>query len=108
MASLLGKVYKLYDSGNGYNCLILSVNLPFRTVFKKFSLFDSRKLVNKLNEPIRVGDDVEIIYSTDSKYPELLEIDTVFLETCNQCYGFRKQGDAQVYNKSCFCIILNE
>ena len=92
MTTLLGKVYKLYDSGKGFDFLVIVTNTPFHTLFKKFAIWDSRKLLNNRQQKVKLGDEVEVTYSTDSTYPELLQINTTFIESCHHCHGFYRQG----------------
>ena len=98
--NLLGKVYKIVNEDGGSKTLIISTNIPYHTIFKKFRIWDVNQLSDNSGRQIEVDGHVQVTFNDDTGHPRLTEIDTVFLESCAYCYNFYEQGLSYVFS---FC-----
>ena len=89
---LFGKVYKVVAEDDGSKTLIISNNIPYHTVFKRFRIWNTNQLVVNSSEQIQVGRQVQVFLNDDSGFPALTEIVPVFLESCAYCYSYYEQG----------------
>ena len=98
--SSLGKIRTMQMNPKGYLALIIDVNTPYKSSWKKFNVWN--QMCNGFSE----GDHVCFTYSCE-KYPTLKSIQAACLGSCQICQSYYIEEDAQ--KDSCgFCNTVQQ
>ena len=103
--SSFGKICQLTDNEKGYTAVVIATQIPWKTVYKKFNVWNKAKLLNN-GEQFKLEDEVRITY-VDSKFPKLKEIESVMLDSCAVCFSFYEVENAQRMDCG-FCSVYDE
>ena len=91
--SSLGEITKLQLVDRGYTKMILSVNIPFKTVNITFNVWNMRKVCN---EDMSVGDYVQADYHYKENFTELDKLTKMIIfDNCPICWCNLEAMDAQ-------------
>ena len=91
----------------GYTKLIVTVNIPFKTVNITFAVWDASKLQSK-ERCLLVGDFVEMHYHYQGTFAQLDTITRIGqFDTCHKCYCNLEAMDAQRFECS-GCATISE
>ena len=93
LASSLGKVFEISDNEKGYTTVIVALQVPWITEYKKFIVWKKTRLLNN-GELFKLGDHVRVTY-INSKFPKLKQMESLLLDSCPVCFAFYEVEDAQ-------------
>lgn len=91
---MLGKVYGLIPDPKGFIRFIIQCKLPYRSFFKKYTIWNLPRLQARLGE-LKEGTMVKFDEDAESRYPVLTSLELAALDTCFTCHSFYEVGDAQ-------------
>lgn len=93
--SSLGRIYQIYDTQKGYVALVIATNVPFKTFWKKFNIWNLDKLENQFGDNFKDGDFVKFSYDVDAQFPKLETIELTSLDSCFICHAYYREENAQ-------------
>ena len=92
--SSLGKIYEISRSSKGYTKLVIIVNIPFKTKYLKFCIWDDTQLIYK-GTPFREDDSVRVDYYYLDNFPRFSSMTPQPIDLCPICFCFHEETDAQ-------------
>ena len=92
--SSLGKIYEISRSSKGYTKLVIIVNIPFKTKYLKFCIWDDTQLIYK-GTPFREDDSVRVDYYYQDNFPRFSSMTPQPIDMCPICFCFHEETDAQ-------------
>ena len=92
--SSLGKIYEISRSSKGYTKLVITVNIPFKTKYLKFCIWDDTQLVYK-GVSFREDDEVRVDYYYQENFPRFSSMTPQPIDMCPICFCFHEEIDAQ-------------
>ena len=105
--SLLGEIVKLHATDKGYTKLVLSVNIPFKTLSITFNFFD-KLLLRDSEKEFGIGDFVQADYHYKETFTQLDQLTRmVRFDNCPICYTNLEPMDAQRFDCP-GCAIMSE
>ena len=93
--SSLGRIYHIRDSEKGYISLVIGINVPFKTLWKKFNIWNLKKLNNQFGDNFKDGDFVKFSYHVDGHFPKLDTMEAITLDSCFICHAYYREENAQ-------------
>ena len=86
---------RISQNGEGYTLLVIRYNIPFKTMYLRFCIWDDNMLVHN-NIRFKEGYAVDFMYEYAGHFPILSH--TTLSEghdVCFRCYAFHEQANAQ-------------
>ena len=94
MSESLGTLYEISRSNRGYTKLVITVNIPFKTKYLTFCIWDDTQLVYK-GKPFKEGDSVRVEYYYQDNLPIFSSMTPEPIDLCPICFCFLEQISAQ-------------
>ena len=94
MSESLGKLYEISRSSKGYTKLVITVNIPFKTKYLTFCIWDDTQLVYK-GKPFKEDDSVRVEYYYEDNFPRFSSMTPEPIDLCPICFCFLEQINAQ-------------
>ena len=79
----------------GYTRLTIATNIPFKTRYLKFNVWESRLLKKPTMEPFKIGEEVQVDYHVKNNYPQLDSMISAAIDNCPVCYSSLEAINAQ-------------
>ena len=94
MFESLGKLYEIARSSDGYTKLVITVNVPFKTKYLTFCIWDDAQLVYR-GTPFKEGDSVRVEYCYQDNFPRFSSMTPKPIDLCPICFCFLEQINTQ-------------
>ena len=103
--------HRVSKNNEGYTLLVIRCNIPYKTTYLKFCVWNDNKL-NYNGSRANEGDDVSVNYTYEGTFPILSSIQFIDggLGECFRCFAFREQNySAQLMEcPDCLSISSNQ
>ena len=93
--SSYGIISEITPNPKGYTRLTISTNIPYKTKYLKFNVWDSLLIQKPTTEPFRIGEGVQVEYTYQGVFPRLTLMQEAAVDNCPICLTTLDAIDSQ-------------